>query len=282
MKILCCCLRAKFLTGSEMYFYDLSDALSELGHQVTLASPEISELFINKVGNKFNLINIEDLKENDFDLIIMSHYESVYPYVLNIMPNTKIVNIIHSEFYDSEKPLIRNQVVKYVGIRQSICDKIKNMFGVPENKIELIRNPIDLTRFNTENCKDEKFGLFVGTLGGLRMKPLQHFNQFCQVNNLKSVYISAEGHTLPFFNVNLPSTDNIEEYFKSCTFAGGIVQGRTYWEAKLCGKKTIEYYINLQGKLCDIKYEDEPTQDELMRLEQQFDRFNVANKIISL
>lgn len=280
MKILCCSLRATLLTGSEIYFHELCSTLTELGHDVTLASGEISEMFRKKsIESKYKLLYLNNIPLEKYELIILSHFQTTYKYVETIA--APIINICHSEIYDTETPLISEKVIKYVGIRPTICEKIKS-FGINENKIELIRNPIDLKKFNTYNTTDGGFGLFVGTMGGLRFKAAKHFSEFCKVNNLESVYVSAENIKLPFYNINLGPQINIEKLFKSCTISGGIIRGRTYFEARLCGKKTIEYFLDSMGAITDVQYEDEPTHSELITLKDEFDRIMVAKRILEL
>jgi hypothetical protein len=278
MKILCCCIKASILTGSELYFYELCDGLAILGHDVTLASTEISQFFIDKCS-KFKLAHISEIKQNSFDLIVLSHYLETFHHIENIIGDTPIINIVHSEIYPNEIPLIHDNVLKYVGVRESICDKIES-FGVNRKRIQMVRNPIDLNKFNTNDISDENFGLFVGTMGGVRFKSALHFSRYCKYNNLKSVYISAENVSVPFFDICLPSCNDVEKYFKSCTVSGGVMRGRTYFEARLCGKPTIEYFINNMGEITNIDYEDTPDEIEVVQLQLQFHKINVAKNII--
>jgi hypothetical protein len=280
MKILCCCLRACLLTGSELYFYELCDALSELGHTVVLASTETSSFFKEKC-KKFHLENLFELNDLNYDLIILSHYLETFSYITDNIGNIPIVNIVHSEIYPNEIPLVHPNVIKYVGVRQSICDKIKT-FDISNTKVEMIRNPIDLTKFNKDDVRDDEFGLFVGTMGGVRFKSALHFSQHCKFNNLKSVYISAENTSIPFFDICLPRCNDIEKYFKSCSVSGGVLYGRTYFEARLCGKPTIEYFIDDTGLLTNIDYEEAANDKELKSLREEFDKHEVAKKIIEV
>lgn len=280
MKILCCCMRASLLTGSEVYFHELCSALSELGHNVTLAANEISSMFREKSQSSgYILMSLEHLSHAKFDLIILSHHKDTFRFVQNI--NAPIINICHSEIYDSETPLLSDRVLKYVGIRPEICKMIER-HNISNKKISLIRNPIDLSKFNTVDVSDKRFGLFVGTMGGLRFKAARHFSEFCKVNNLESVYVSAESIKLPFYNINLGPQTNIEKLFKSCAISGGIIRGRTYFEARLCGKKTIEYFLDSMGTITDVEYEDEPTHSELTALKEEFDKIMVAKRIFEL
>ena len=277
MRILCACHRLKVLTGSEVYFLELSSALAELGYVVTLTAPEIDRDFIDKyTGENVFAKQISEIY-NDYDLTIMSHHPSVG----NFLPSAPIVNVIHSEIYPLEVPFFDNRVKKYVGIRPSICEKLINDYNINKSQVKLIRNPINLHRFNTIDSKNEKFGLFVGTLGGLRIKPLIHFAQHCRINRLKSVYIGAENEKVPFYDEVLGPQSDIEKYFKNCSVSGGIIFGRSYYEARLCGKPTIEYMVDNQGAINDIHWEDKPTESELINLRTEFNKIEVAKKIIS-
>jgi len=269
----------KVLTGSEVYFLELSSALAELGHEVTVATTEISQDFVDRCKkNKVNLITVNQI-QNNYDLIIMSHYPSVINFLKG---NSPIINIVHSEIYPLEVPYISDRVIKYVGIRQTICEKLNHEYKIDRSKISLIRNPIDLNRFNTIDNNDEKYGLFVGTLGGLRIKPLIHFAMHCKVNGLKSIYIGAENEKVPFYDTVLGPCNDIEKYFKNCSISGGIIFGRSYFEARLCGKPTIEYMVNNQGMVTDILWEDEPNEIELIDLRMNFNKLEVAKRIIEV
>lgn len=276
MKIACFCLRASALTGSEMYFHTLCESLAQIGHNVTLFTNDISDLFIEK-SRASNYKISKEIAKNEYDVAIISHAKETQSLYKDL--NCPIVNICHSEIYESERPMLHKNVVKYVGVRDSICQLIKEI--IPQGNIQLIKNPIDTDRFNTSDTKDKRFGLFVGTMGGLRYGPALHFSQHCAFNNIKSVYVSAEGQIdLPFFDVCLGRHDNIEELFKTCTVSGGIIFGRTYYEARLCGKPTIEYMINNQCKIESIIYEDAPDENELRSLYNDLNKAKVAKKII--
>jgi glycosyltransferase involved in cell wall biosynthesis len=266
----------KVLTGSEVYFLEIASALYDLGHEVDLFAPEIDFSFIRKyTGEKVNPIG---KIESNYDLIVMSHY----PSVINFLPDAPIVNVIHSEIYPLEVPYISDRVVKYVGIRPTICEKLIGEYAVDATKVTLVRNPIDLNRFNSINTTNEKFGLFVGTLGGLRIKALIHFAMHCKVNGLKSIYIGAENEKVPFYDTVLGPCNDIEKYFKNCSISGGIIFGRSYFEARLCGKPTIEYMVNNQGMVTDILWGDEPNEIELIDLRMNFNKLEVAKRIIEV
>ena len=44
----------------------------------------------------------------------------------------------------------------------------------------------------------------------------------------------------------------IEYYIKSSELCGGIINGRTFWEAKLCGKDVLEYNVDSKGNILNV------------------------------
>lgn len=285
MNILLCNGRLIGLTGGELYNLELGSALAKLGHTVTLCAEETNDFFGGLcVQNNLQYNDIKNISNlEDYDYIIVSNKEVVTK-TFNLASYSKnLINICHSEIMEPwDDPLKLDNVKKYVAIRPTIKDRLINKFGINPRKIEMIRNPINLEKFNTEGTTDQQFGLFVGTMGGVRYKAALHFSEFCKINHLKSVYISDEKLQIPFFDISLGSCLDIEKYFKSCSISGGVIQGRTYFEARLCGKPTIEYYIDNMGMITNIDYEDAPTNDELLRLQKEFDKFEVAKRIINI
>jgi hypothetical protein len=285
VNILLCNGRLIGLTGGELYNYELGTALKELGHDVTLTAEETNIFFEQKCSEKnINYCKINHINNlNKYDIIIVSNKEVVTKTLNFEKFSNNLINICHSEIIEPwDDPLIISNVSKYVAIRPSIKNRLINKFCIPEHKIQVIRNPINLNRFNTDGTTDQKFGLFVGTMGGVRFKAAFHFAQFCKINNIKSIYISDEGQQIPFFDVYLPRCLEIEKYFKSCSISGGVLHGRTYFEARLCGKPTIEYFINSMGEITNIDYEDAPDEVEITQLQYQFNKINVAKKIIEV
>lgn len=276
MKILLCCNSIYSLTGSEIYFYELSETLCKLNHKVTLSANKISDYFKNKTY-QFQMKYLNEI-EDKYDLIIISH--SCFTFYENIQlynEKTPIINIIHSEIYESEKPLMHKNVIKYVGVRETICNKFINLFP----KIECIYNPIDTSKFNLlQTCK-KPFGLFVGTPDQPRYESMKHFCNYCKYNNLVSINISGDERQSNLFDICMNKVDNIEKYFKSCSISGGILKGRTYFEAKLCGKPLIEYYIDENFFIKNIEYEDPINcTEEYNILINKLNKFEVAKQII--
>src|SRR5690606_1879647 len=79
------------------------------------------------------------------------------------------INIVHSE-YDCETPL--SHCDGYVAIRPSIKDHIVKEHAIPEKKVQVIYNGVDLTRFRPIKKPKRDYKLMVApcTLDPLREK----------------------------------------------------------------------------------------------------------------
>lgn len=275
MKILVGCLNANGLGGSEMYHYELVRELSALQHDVTLFSLRDINPF-DQVRIKLSTLGIKqvdtktlDTKEN-FDILVLSQPE-VNVYMLNIFKNTPCISIIHSEIR-SEDPVLDSKISHYIVIRNSIKDLLISSYGINKDKISLIYNPIDQTRFNPIGAKQyEKItGIFIGgALDPIRNRALQHIAYQCIENDWDLKIMSDYQHDFNHPNITyLKSRWDTEHIVKNCHFTAGILMGRTTLEGWCCNIPAYMYKINKHGdilgietempeniiKLCDSKY----------------------------
>ena len=72
MKVLLCCLQYRAFTGSELYFYELSQGLRELGCDVSLISPRLGDPLKSQTSG-VRFISLPEARETYFDHIIFSH-----------------------------------------------------------------------------------------------------------------------------------------------------------------------------------------------------------------
>ena len=283
-RIIFVCLRGCLLTGSELYAYTLLDAIQEkYEYSVTLAATEISPYFVEKCRAKnIECKHLSNIDLSDYDIMLLSHYKEVEKFIdINSFEGV-IVNICHSEIYPSELPMVSDRVNKYIAIRPSIKDKITQC-GVRPDRVEVIYNPIDLSRFNTDNCSNQGYGLWMGTWGGLRQQAAQHFVSMCKSLNLKTKYVSAENFNPGIFDECGGATENPEELIRSADWVGGIIHGRSFYESRLMGKKTVEYIIDIVNncvKVVDIELLDEPTEPELEMYKDMVDKYKVAQRVL--
>jgi hypothetical protein len=258
MKILLGCLNANGLGGSELYHYELARELDLAGHDVTLFTLRQID-WLDQVRLKLQHIRQLDTISLDitekYDIIVASQPE-VNLFMLEHFKDTTIISIIHSEIR-SEDPVLDPRISHYIAIRQPILDMLVNDYNIPVNKVSLIYNPIDQTRFNSEDAvKLERYsGIFVGeVLDPIRFKAVQHLVTQCIENNW-DLYLMSESR----FNFNHPNIKYIdkrwdtENMVRCMDFTAGILLGRTTLEGWCCDVPGYMYIIDIHGNILDIE-----------------------------
>jgi hypothetical protein len=258
MKILLGCLNANGLGGSELYHYELARELDVLGHDVTLFTLRQID-WLDQV--RLNLQHVRQLDQTNINItekydIIIASQPDVNLFMLNKIKDTPIVSIIHSEVR-SEDPILDSRISHYIAIRQPIADMLINDYNIPADKVSLIYNPIDQTRFNSDNStKLERYsGIFVGeVLDNIRINPIRHLVNEC-IENDWDLYLMSESR----FDFNHPNIKYIdkrwdtEELVKQMHFTGGILLGRTTLEGWSCDIPGYMYIIDINGNILNIE-----------------------------
>jgi hypothetical protein len=237
-------------TGSELYYYELSREMIKLGHKVTIASNCGGELTDRSRAYGVNCINFNEIKGfSQFDIIHASHKPVLQGLALHKLKQP-IIATVHSELLDIEKvqDTHENMISHFIGIRPGIYEDL------PKGKRSLVYNPFDFDRFNTEGCSNRNDLIFVpGTINYLRANMIvdlaltygDHYNVLAMgANDYAQSKISNIIYADPAFEV--------EEIIKKSFAVAGIIKGRTYIEAMLCGKNYIDYKVDKEGVLQDI------------------------------
>jgi glycosyltransferase involved in cell wall biosynthesis len=298
MKILVGCINFQGLTGSEISTLELVKGLSNTNCDVSVISNNISEKFrlickrygINtytiqeppgyKLGDgKWGMNTPQGfqpskpntlyrLNDTTFDVVHANH-TPITTQLLNLYPECKFVNIVRSEVINLEDPVIHKNIKEYIAIRPSIKEYMVNSFDIPENKIRVIYNLFDKTRFNPNTSlpsgTNKKVTLFVGTMDYLREKPINELVGKCGEDNKElwlvgkdtkgyASTLSEEHEHVNYF----PPTENIEEFYYKCDETAGIFLGRTTIEGFLCGKPAIIYTVNDGGEIINSEYQEVP------------------------
>ena len=280
IKILIGCLSFNELTGSELYVYELAKSLLKFDYDVSVVSPRMGgklTKLANDCGIKVYNFNTLNKKEN-FDLIHCQHLP-VTQELIKLFPNTKKICTIHSEVNSLENPVQHFSIFKYIAIRPEIKEHLIKNFKLPSEMIEVIYNPIDETRFNTNDARNDGYLLFVGTLDYLRMETIFDLIKYTKENN-KEFWLVGKNHSnyLPQIMSNshvkyFESTVDIEKFVKNCDITAGILLGRTTIEGWMCGKSGWIYNVNDKGQILG---------KELFSPPSDIDKFyvsNVVNKI---
>lgn len=310
IKVLISGLYMNGFTGSEMYLYELSKELSKLNCDVTVVAHN-DKGPLAKIAKR---LNIKLLKENEypgfkmgdgkwilstqdgpqpsqpnvfyktsdvsFDIIHTQHYP-ITSKICTLYPTTPKVSTIHSEIIDLENPFIHDSIEDYIAIRPEIKEYLISNFGIPEDKIEIIYNPIDGSRFNESNTKDDGYVLFVGTIDFLRRRTIEDLVEYTKSIN-KELWVVGKRYSNDDYIVDILNNDhvkhfddtyNVEKYVKNCYQTAGIQLGRTTIEGWLCGKSGWIYKVDLHGNIIG-KSLNEPPSDK-----NKFISSEVAKKI---
>ena len=310
LKVMLSCLFFKTFTGSEMYVYELARGLKRLNCDVTVVSDingPLSQLakqqgikvlpFQQSPGYKlgdgkwgFNtpegfkptqpnvMYKISDV---NFDIIHTQH-TPVSNQICQMYPNIDKISTIHSEVIELENPILHESIKKYVCIRPEIQEHITEKFNIDTSNTEVVYNPIDSKRFNTNNTKDENYILFVGTIDYLRENAIRDLVSYSKevekelwlVGENKSNYLDdlLTNQHVKHFN----ATSRVETFVKNCSETAGILLGRTTIEGWMCGKPGWIYNVESSGYIVDKKLYEPPS--DIIK----FDSLEVSKKIKEL
>jgi len=276
MKVLLACLSYREFTGSEIYFYELSSALQEAGHEVSIFSPFVDQPLSEKSKNIL-FPSASDIHDTTYDLLIFSHGKVIWEYIKNVKAK-KSINVIHSEVLDLEEPIINDSVDLYVGIRPTIVEYLKTI--ISNKPIKLIYNPFDFNRFNPKKCKKKKSNkdkvvLFPGSLDYLRYNPLKYLLDLSEKQDFKVLHVGRNDYSTT--HINFASQEpvwNVELFYKQCDIVSGIFLGRTSIEGLLCGKRVLQFDVDRTGKIKKTYWHTEDNLDK-------FNKHEVAKEFLN-
>jgi hypothetical protein len=272
MRILIAVVNFRFLTGAELYVYELSRSLAARGHEVTVVSQTGGEIAERARAHGVRVCSYRELPADaGFDVM---HVQELRParWAMNRFPDTPAIATVHSQ-WPCEDPLLDPRIHKYVCIRPEVRDKIVGQDGVPLEKTAVVFNGVDLARFNREGAEtpEREQILFAGTVDSLRRDAALDLIARSQESDFDVLFIGTRHSAhldgrLPD-NVRWIGGDvwDIERHVKACSATAGIVLGRTTIEGWACGKPGLIYDIELDGSIRSIDFYPPPPPD-VMRL----------------
>jgi len=268
MKIVLTLNNYKYLTGAELWTYELARELFKRNAEVTILANQIGGEIAAKTPSEVNIYPFFDHPEFEPDLVINSQPQPT-SYALKAFPNAFHMQVLHS-LLSYEEPLIDEKIGKYIAVRPEIKKFWNDRYKELNGKTAVVWNGVDTTRFNTDYTprKNKKYTtLFVGTFDHLRRDVIM---------DLVKDAAESEGHVLKLvlplnpFGENLPnnveflhSRWNIEDLVKECDETAGIFVGRTTIEGWLCGKPGLVYDVDEQGHILQKATYDIPKNIEL-------------------
>ena len=309
MKVLIGCLFFNDYTGSELYVYELAKQLVKENCEVDIVSnigpkmvQRIKKYGVNcypiqeppgyKLGDgkwvlktsngptlseKDKLYKVSDVK---YDIVHINH-KPIGNHLIKLYPNLTFINTIHSEVIpELEEPVLNEKVGKYITIRESIKDFIKTDWGIDDEKIKVIYNPIDDNRFKIyDNIKTKPAILFVGSIDYLRKNTIYDLVKYCE-DNEKELWLVGKNKSdyLEDLTKNKhvkyhESLWDVEKYVRECEQTASILMGRNTIEGWLCGKSGWIYNIDEEGTIIDKKLHNIPTDIE------KYKSSNITNQI---
>ena len=311
LKVLIGCLFFQKFTGSEMYVYELSKNLVKLNCDVTVVAAETNGPLVRlaekngvkvknikeapgfKLGDGKWILKTErgqevskpnqyyKMSELNFDIIHCQHKPIVD--VLNMLyPNVDKICTIHSEVIDLENPVIHPSIKKYIAIRPEIKEHIVNKFGINENLVDVVYNPVDETKFYDKNLNSKNYILFVGSIDYLREKTIRDLIVTAKSEN-KELWLVGENKSNYLNEILLNNhvkhfgpTLDVNKFIHECSETAGILLGRTTIESWMCGKPSWIYNVDNLGNIIEKKLYKVPNDITI------FYSNNVVKKIINL
>jgi glycosyltransferase involved in cell wall biosynthesis len=254
MRILIASLFFRKYTGSELYVLHVAKGLKAMGHNVTVTSPYMDYPLIAEAEMAGVQVKAwTELTGREAYNVIHVQHKQVTEHLCVLFPTTPKVATIHSVFYDLERPVKHESIKEYISIAQHEKHEIHARYGVPLNKISVIYNPVDYSRFNTDGVQDGGYVLLAGTVDFMRKAMIYDAAAWCKENDRPFVLVGYDhGDYLKDLIDRFPvhycdSVSNIETLVKGCHFACGLHIGRTTIEAWMCGKGVMSYHFNAEG-----------------------------------
>jgi hypothetical protein len=298
LRVLISCISFRTFTGSEVYVYELAKALLKENCSVTILSQiggPLTDLakkdgikvlsfenapgfklgdgvweFATPQGNQKSQLNVlYKVSEPNFDVIHVQH-KPVSERILNLYPDIEKVSTIHSEVMSKEleNPVEHPSIKKYIAIRPEIKQHLIESFGINENSIEVIYNPVDNEKFKVRQNKDDNYVLFVGTVDYLREWAIKDLVNYTQDNN-KELWLVGANHSTYLDELLLnphvkhfQPTWNLEKFLMNCSETAGIQLGRTTIEGWMSGKKSWIYKVDSAGTILSKELFEPPSDIE--------------------
>jgi len=278
LNILFSLINYSYLTGAELYVYELSREFIYRGHEVTIISPRVGGEIAERT-RKYG-VNIHDFNNMPSDLNPdILHVMEYMPaeWAIHFWPETPAVATVHSE-YPCERPYIHKNIKRYICIRPTVVDKIKKVDKIPPSRIRQVCNGIDFRRFHkVDNESDKRLIVFPGTIDYLRREAHLHLIGWANEEGFDILLIGKKHDTyLPPDVRWIDSVWDIERYIQEATETAGILLGRTTIEGWACGKPGWIYDIDLAGRIKSLKLHDPPKDIE------KYNITNVATQILEI
>jgi hypothetical protein len=133
-------------TGTEMYAFELARGLLALGHKPLLYSPRPGALAEAIRRETVPVVDDLDRLDSPPDIIHGQHADETVTALLRF-PNTPAVYVCHDWYLSIDTPPRFPRVLRYVAVDSPCRDKLVFENGVPEERVSVLLQFVDLEKF---------------------------------------------------------------------------------------------------------------------------------------
>ena len=132
--------------GTELSVLDYATSLQKRGHQVAAYSAHLGE--IAQRLREGGVLVVDDLEALPLrPQVIHGHHEWETTIAALHFGDVPVISFCRGPYYWAEAPCLAPNVVLWAAVDEACRDRLVNKHGVPESKVELVLNGIDLERF---------------------------------------------------------------------------------------------------------------------------------------
>jgi glycosyltransferase involved in cell wall biosynthesis len=146
LRVLITCQELALRGGSQLYTRDLAEALRELGHSPVVFSPRLGDLSAELRTRGVAVIDNLDLLGEAPDVIHGQHHLEAMAAMLRF-PQVPALYVCHGWLPWQEAPPRFPSLLQYVAVDALRRDRIVLESGIPESRVTVIPNFVDLDRF---------------------------------------------------------------------------------------------------------------------------------------
>jgi hypothetical protein len=132
--------------GSELYLRDVALGLQKRGHEPIAYSPTLGEVASELQAANVQVVDDLHLLSLAPDLIHGQHHMETMTALLHF-PRVPAINYCHSSTHWYESPVCFPRVLRYVAVDHACRDRLLVRHGIPEERISVLLNFVDLDRF---------------------------------------------------------------------------------------------------------------------------------------
>lgn len=226
MRILLANYQMNELTGSDTYTYTMAEALNRHGHNVVVFTP-FPGIVSDNLSNDIPVTNSLNLSSYKFDVAHV-HHNVIACKVREQFPDLPIISVCHGTVPFLEQPVLDLNIHKFIAVSDEVFRHLQKK-NVSKDKLEIIRNAVDIKRFYPEKPINEKLKNVLVLSNHVYGDTKKMIQDAAKKLNLNLTFIGKQ--TKAYFN--------IEEYINKNDLV--ITIGRGVLESMACGRVVLIY-----------------------------------------